>query len=296
MNTRWKRTVFCLICLQITFPALANSPVWQVSKGNHHLFLAGTMHVLTKSDFPLPAPFEQAYLQADIIAFETDMSQLQTTEFQQKSMQLLTYENGTKLTDKLSANTRKNLIDYLQERQLNIEQLNHFKPSLMGVLLSLTELKKLGYSGEGVDQYFYTRSVRDKKQHVYFESPEQQLNYLASLGAGEEDKYIQYTLQDLKQFAPQLQQMRQNWRSGNYVQMAKDSLTPMQQDFPNIYQQLIFQRNLAWLPHLEQMLTTVPTELILVGALHLAGQDGLIKTLENKGYKVSEYKPKKQIN
>ena len=43
-------------------PAFADSPVWRVTKGDHVLFIGGTVHLLTQADYPLPDAFEQAYL------------------------------------------------------------------------------------------------------------------------------------------------------------------------------------------------------------------------------------------
>jgi uncharacterized protein YbaP (TraB family) len=44
------------------------------------------------------------------------------------------------------------------------------------------------------------------------------------------------------------------------------------------------------MPQIEKMLTTAEIELILVGALHLAGQEGLLNQLEKKGYGVTNLK------
>jgi len=47
-------------------------------------------------------------------------------------------------------------------------------------------------------------------------------------------------------------------------------------------------RNARWLPQIEAMLETEPTELVLVGLAHMAGSDGLIKLLTAKSYTVTQ--------
>ena len=54
-----KLTFFAFIF--ITQSVFAASPVWLVESGQNRLFLAGTIHVLRASDYPLPEAFETAY-------------------------------------------------------------------------------------------------------------------------------------------------------------------------------------------------------------------------------------------
>ena len=60
----------------------------------------------------------------------------------------------------------------------------------------------------------------------------------------------------------------------------------MRRDYPALYQDLLVKRNQAWLVKLEQMLKNAGTELVLVGALHLVGREGLLEQLRARGYKV----------
>ena len=47
-------------------------------------------------------------------------------------------------------------------------------------------------------------------------------------------------------------------------------------------------RNNAWIPQIEAMLNTNPTEAVLVGALHLVGNEGVLQQLRDRGYKVEQ--------
>ena len=63
--------------------AQADAPVWKVVKGKNQLFIGGTLHLLSKSDYPLPDAFESAYRQSAMVVFEADMEKMQSPEFQQ---------------------------------------------------------------------------------------------------------------------------------------------------------------------------------------------------------------------
>ena len=58
----------------------ADTSVFKVSKDDEHLFIGGTIHMLAESDFPLPEEFDQAYQNAELIVFETDIAAMGSPE------------------------------------------------------------------------------------------------------------------------------------------------------------------------------------------------------------------------
>jgi uncharacterized protein YbaP (TraB family) len=57
--------------------------------------------------------------------------------------------------------------------------------------------------------------------------------------------------------------------------------------YPDLYRKLIVQRNRNWIPQIEKMLDGRKGDtLIVVGALHLPGKDGVVHLLQQDGYKV----------
>ena len=47
-------------------------------------------------------------------------------------------------------------------------------------------------------------------------------------------------------------------------------------------------RNRRWLPQLEELLRANDNSLVVVGALHLVGQEGLLDLLRKKGYQIRQ--------
>ena len=62
----------------------------------------------------------------------------------------------------------------------------------------------------------------------------------------------------------------------------------MKKEYPRLYQRINVARNNAWVPKIEQRLTAPGTDdtLVVVGALHLLGPDGVVEKLRAKGYRV----------
>ena len=62
----------------------------------------------------------------------------------------------------------------------------------------------------------------------------------------------------------------------------------MQQNNPESYELINVARNARWLPIIQSMLDGSRTDdaLIVVGSLHLLGEDGLVHALQRRGYRV----------
>jgi uncharacterized protein YbaP (TraB family) len=62
----------------------------------------------------------------------------------------------------------------------------------------------------------------------------------------------------------------------------------MKAEYPDLYQRINVDRNRAWLPKLQALLDDSEGDnaLVVVGALHLLEQDGVVELLRAKGYTV----------
>ena len=165
------RSITLMLCLFISFNAKSAS-VWQVSSDNQTMYIGGTIHVLSSSDYPLPPQYDEAYRASAKIVFETDMAALQSVKFQQDMMRLLTYQDGGTFKDELSSKTVQALEKHFSARAIPIDNLLSFKPSLLAITLSNIELQVLGLTSEGVDRHFANRAIADNRKIGWLESPE----------------------------------------------------------------------------------------------------------------------------
>lgn len=264
----------------------AGSPVWKVSHNGNHLFIGGTVHVLTRSDYPLPAPFESAYDNSEILVLETDVHQLQSQDFKDIFLSMTTYQGKGTLTGHLKADTVATLETFLQERAIPLEHVNKLKPGLLAVTLTMVELQRLGQTGTGVDEFYAMRSLNTNREIMYLEPPLKQIEFIADMGVGNEDEFINHLVKDLAEIAQTLPAIKSAWREGDTDKLDKLVLKEMQEQFPNTYHSLIAQRNNNWIPQIEAMLRTRKVELVLFGALHLGGKDGILTLLKKQGYSI----------
>ena len=262
--------------------------VWQVTKNGNTVYLGGTLHILSPDDYPLPEQYDKAYKASDLLVFETDLAALESSKFVERTQQMMTYDNGRTIRDDLSEDTYEQLRSYLSRYGVSVSQVEKMKPSFLGITLSMMALQHAGLTNPGVDKYFFGKADADKKLVDWFETPIQQLEILSKLGEGEEDAYIRYSLEELDNMPETLTPMKHAWLNGDMSELFDSSMDTFKEDYPQIYANVLTKRNQAWLPKIEAYLDTPETEFVLVGTMHMAGPDGVISMLEQKGYTVSK--------
>ena len=268
--------------------SLADSAVWRLTYADKQLYLGGTLHILSAQDYPLPAEFAQAYQASDKLVLEADIRQMQEPAFIQEMMALLTLPAEQSLADKLSAATLNRLSQYLNGKGMQLEPLLHYKAAMLALMLTKMEMQQQGLDQQGVDMHFLARAENDQKPLGFLESAMQQMRYLAEMGVGQEDELIVYTLDDMQSLPQMLEELRSAWRNGDLGALEADGINPMRETHPKLYQSLLKARNDQWVPQLLSMLEDKPVELVLVGALHLAGDDGLLAQISRQGVKVEK--------
>lgn len=278
--------LFVMLC---SSSAYAETSLWRVSKGANSLFIGGTIHVLRETDYPLPAAFDKAFDAATTLIFETDVAATEDPAFAQQMMQHLMYQDGKSLQDGLSPAVYRQLEEFCAARGVPIIMFQQMRPPAAALSLMMLELQRLGISNAGVDSHYFRRAQAENKIIAELETPAEQLAFLAGLGEGREDDFVRYSLNDMQQLETVMRDLTAAWRTGDQAQMARLSLDEMRREFPLIYRQLLADRNKKWVPRIEAMLNNPATELVLVGALHLVGSDGVLALLRARGYTIEQW-------
>ena len=267
----------------------AQTSIWQVSNGKNTVYLGGTFHMLKPSDYPLPLEFEEGYKKVNWLVFETDISQLNSIEFEKKFINTMSLPSGQILADRLSPQAYSGLIHYAAKNNIDTGRLQRFKPQMVCLMISLQELNKLGLTAQGVEQYLGDKAIIDGKKMTELETIDEQIHYVATMGQGNETALILQTLEDLKTLPDDLNIMSTAWRSGDVESLFNTGIKPMMENYPEVYRSLLVERNNNWLPKIEQLIQQPDEKFILVGALHLIGEDGLLQQLTQRGYQVQPF-------
>lgn len=280
-----------LLAVGLLLPSLvfAETSLWRISKGNHQLLIGGTMHLLSQSDYPLPDEYEQAFREIGTLVLEADLDALSKPKSQAKMVQGLIYTDGSTLRGKIKPKTYKALVHYCKTAGLSLKTMVAMKPPMVVLTLTMMELKRLGLAGSGVDQFFLSKAKKTGKKIAGLESAQSQIETLENMGKGHEDELILSTIKEIRKTPEFVDEMKKAWRTGNLVDLEQVGIKTMRAEFPELNQSLLTTRNNAWLPKIKRLLDTPERELILVGALHLAGEEGILAQLKKQGYLVEQY-------
>ena len=275
------------VAVGISTPGLADTSVWEVKSDSNTVYLGGTVHMLRMSDYPLPPEYEQAYQAASHIYFETDLDAMNDMSVQQ-IMRELTYQDERSLKTVLNEEAYTALLNYTDGLGLALTAMEKSKPGWVITGLQVWEFQRIGFTPQGVDAYFNTRAIGDAKSRGQLETLAEHLSLLASMGEGNESEFILYSLKDFRKTKALLEDVIQAWREGDNDKLSDMLIDNIRNELPQLYDSLLRQRNLNWIPQIEQMLSDGDTEFVLVGAAHLVGSEGLLTLLRDRGYQVRQ--------
>lgn len=268
--------------------APARQPLWSLQGERNTIYLLGSVHFLSPSE-KLPAGVEAAYKDAEALYMEIDMDDLDPIEMQQATLELGLLPSGQTLEQQLDAATYAQVAAKAREAGLDPEMLQRFRPWLAAMTLVQMHLIKMGLDpNSGVEQQLTARAIQDHKPIHGFETLREQLGMLASLPDEQQREFLLYSVEDTERATAEVDALLAAWRRGD-TQALSDLLSEGFDQYPDLYRPLTVDRNRRWIPAIEELLDDQEDYLIVVGTLHLVGDDSVIELLEKKGHEVRQH-------
>jgi uncharacterized protein YbaP (TraB family) len=268
--------------------APAHQPVWSLQGKTNTVYLLGSVHFLSPAE-KLPAAADAAYSDAETLIMEIDMDDLDPLEMQRALLDLGMLPPGQSLEQQLGAETYAKVAATANELAIDPAVLNRYRPWFAAITLEQMLLLKMGlHADSGVEQRLTTRAASDGKPIRGFETLREQLGLLASLPDEQQREFLLYSVEDAERAAQEIDAMLAAWRRGDSKALA-DLLSEGFEKHPELYRPLTVERNRKWIPEIEELLDDDEDYLIVVGALHLVGDDSVVELLEKKGHAVRQH-------
>jgi uncharacterized protein YbaP (TraB family) len=249
------------------------------------VFLLGSVHLLSPDAATLPPEVDAAFAQAKSVGFETSIDTLQMRA--QELLMRAQFSNGATLRSSLSPATLAHADSIVSGYGMRLDQLNSFKPWFVSVVLTQLVLQKMNFKAElGVDMQLHAKAKAASKPEFGLESTDFQLGLFDSLSPKDQEDMLKEVVAP-DSAAKQLTAIRDAWSAGNAT--ALDSLINSgMKSSPGVYTALITNRNRSWIPKLESLIRGKDDALVVVGAGHLVGKDGVVELLRAKGYTIEQ--------
>ena len=262
---------------------------WKVvTPQNAAIYLVGSVHLLTKDAYPLHPNLEKAYKDSDLLVEEVDIAEM-TGAGSQLSMLTRGMQPSSKPLDTvLSASTMALLSKKAQEVGLPLEALKQFKPWMIALTIEAMEWQKAGFDQElGLDKHFYNQAQADGKTVQGLETIEYQISRFDEMPMELQDHLLAEALKSIDTEQASRARLIEAWRTGDSATVEGIVLKDLQKE-PQLYQRLLVERNKNWLPKLDALFARKGRAMVVVGAAHLVGPDGLLAMFKAKGYKVEQ--------
>lgn len=266
--------------------ARAEPQLWKIEDSDSTLYLFGTIHILDQGAPWRGAEFDAAFKSAQEIWFEIDpLKSADPAAF--APYQSLMIDPARPLSKRLSAQEYAVFSKVGGDLGVDAAQIDVLRPWMAAVQLTVTAITRAGGDpNAGVDRVL-AGEVGSRPLKT-LETLEQQLRLFADMPEEVERAFLLSSLEDIAEGPAYFQRMAQAWRAGDIAALEDEFLSEMRTEYPQAYEILLKARNLAWAEVLEKEMQGSGSDFVAVGALHLAGPDGLPSLLAAKGYQVSQ--------
>jgi len=273
--------------------ALADSaghPVtmWMAEGTSNRVYLLGSVHLLRAQDHPLPQVIDDVYNDAETLYMELDMDDIDPLLMQATINQLGMLDEGTSLQDVMGDDLYAEARAMAAELEIPLEMLERTEPWLAAITIEQLALARIGFNPSyGVEMHLLKKAASDGKKILGFESVEQQLAYLDGLSPEAQRALLMQTLTESATIREVMDDLILAWRSGDIDYLGQTLLDDVS-GYPELYETIVVSRNRLWADTIDELLEQGDDYLVVVGALHLVGEDGVPRLLQRRGVRIEQ--------
>lgn len=271
-----------LTALGLAGPATADPAIWKVSDADSSIHLFGSVHVFTRDlDWRTPQ-FDALLAAADYVTFELVMDVDAYAVASQMGITKGRLPGGQTLAELLGPGDYDRFRSVASGAGLDPAAFDRMQPWLA----ALTLMSPGGVDMRaGVELTIEPTLPADRKRGL--ETAAEQMGFLADAPIDEQLASLRSTLDAMEagvDFA--FEPLVDAWLRGDADTLARLVEDQMQAGTDPVYDRLITRRNERWIAPLEQMLADNDDSLVIVGAAHLVGAQGVPALLTARGYTV----------
>ena len=286
----WSTTLFLVLltATQGLFAANVLSQkglLWQIDKpGLTPSYLFGTIHSEDPRVTQLPSPVRSRFEKASSASFELMMDM--STMLEATGAMFFTAEQSLdKLIDKA---LYQSVIDAMRQHQLPAFMVNRLKPWAIVVTLSTPPME----TGKFLDLLLYQKAQQLQIPTYGLETVKEQLAVFENIPLTDQIIMLKDTVKNLKNMPTVFEKMHDLYLRRDLTELLRYSIEEMKKSSDNLslveafYKRVVDDRNIRMVERMEKHLKA-GNAFIAIGALHLPGKKGVLKLLQNSGYRIS---------
>jgi uncharacterized protein YbaP (TraB family) len=262
--------------------------VWRAERAGRTVYLAGALHFLAASDYPLPTPFMEAFRASGTVYFEVQPAEWNLLENRRRLETYGKLGRGNSLWTTLHPEDARKFRSALLQLGGSPRDYTHLRPWRASLDFQNLLCSKGGLDGKfGVDAYFAALARKSGKITRSLESARKQIEALADLSLGEEVALLMESVATVPTFNRDLRDLRGAWKEGDVERMTQvcDAAYEGNRERESA---LLGQRNLQWVEYIDRMaMQSNSTSMVIVGVNHLVvKKQNLLEELRKKGFTI----------
>ena len=252
----------------------ADPAIWHLSDADSDVYVFGTFHILPPSLEWLTPEIRDLLASADTLYLEADVHSAESQALlQQLVMQHGLNPQGVTLSSQLSESANAALAELAPTIGFAPAMLEPMRPWLAQVMLAVGQMQALGLDpNSGAETRLLAQVQGTSTQMGYFETPAEQIGFLAGMPDDVQAQAFEQGLEDLAELPQMLELLVTAWAMGDMDVLDREINTSMRDEAPEAYQVMIVGRNENWIPQIAEIMDGEGTVFIAVGAAHLPGE------------------------
>ena len=288
--TRWLCAL--VLCALAGTAAAGNEghPVtlWRIAGATNSVYLLGSIHLLREQDHPLPGVIDKAYDDADVIVMEIDMDDVDPVYTQAAFNRAGVLQDGTTLQDLMGEEAFTAASEAAAAIDIPLDMLAKSEPWLAAITVELMLLYRIGFDPAlGVEMTMTQRAAADGKPIEGLETIDEQLAFLDGLPIDAQREMLLQVLSEGAAMSESIGDLIEAWHHGDTATL-EDALLSSAVGLDELNEVLVNSRNRRWAETISTWLDDEQDYLIVVGALHLVGEQGVPALLEKRGFGIHQ--------
>jgi uncharacterized protein YbaP (TraB family) len=262
--------------------------MWKVAGATNSVYLLGSIHLLRSQDYPLPTVLDAVYDDAEVLIMEVDMDDMDPFAAQTAFTTYGVLHDDTTLRDLMGDDLYTQATTAADAIDIPLDMLNKTEPWYAAMTIEIMMLSRIGFNPAlGVEMHMMSKATRDRKTIEGFETVEEQIQFLDGMSLQAQREMLLSTLADSAKLSEMMDDLIDAWRHGDVARLETGMLNELAKH-EELNKILVTDRNSRWVGKIEDLLDDDDDYLIIVGALHLIGPDGVPRQLESIGYDVHQ--------
>jgi len=272
-----------------------NSLLWEISFPNNQIessYIFGTIHMIESERFFYPKGTKEALSRTKEVFFEIDMDEMSNVGSQIGMMGKLFMKDGMTLEDLMDEDDYLRVAEFFSDKGLPMMFVNKIKPMFLASMTEM-DMESMGMFGKGDEESniksyemeLYNLAIANEIEVSGLETMKFQIQLFDGIPYEVQAEMLVQAVEDSgsEESAKMMEELVDVYLSQNIEGLVS---TIQQDDSMARYEQMLLtDRNKNWIPIIESKISKQKT-FFAVGAGHLAGPNGVLNLLRQKGYTV----------